>query len=182
MYENDPEAYLKLLKGLKEESSVTDPSQSISVDDWLHHFSKLYDIKQSFVNKNEHFEKNLDSISHLKTFSDLDIRITNKEVLLAIRNLKSNKSSGLDGIKNEMLKHSQSHMLPCILKLFNLILSTGTYPAKWKTGDIKPLYKGADPNMPDNYRGITVMPCLAKLFNSILNTRLQNFLDTNKTV
>ena len=182
MYENDPEAYWKLLKGLKEESNVSDPSQSVAAEDWLQHFSSLYDIKQSFANKNEQFEKSLDSISHLRTFSDLDIRITNKEVLLAIRNLKNNKSSGLDGIKNEMLKHSQSHMLPCIVKLFNFILSSGKYPAKWKTGYIKPLYKGEDPNVPDNYRGITVMPCLAKLFNSILNNRLQKFLDTNKTI
>ena len=182
MYENDPEAYWKLLKGLKEESNVSDPSQSIAAEDWLQHFSSLYDIKQSFANKNERFEKSLDSISHLRTFSDLDIRITNKEVLLAIRNLKNNKSSGLDGIKKEMLKHSQSHMLPCIVKLFNFILSSGKYPAKWKTGYIKPLYKGENPNVPDNYRGITVMPCLAKLFNSILNNRLQKFLDTNKTI
>ena len=182
MYENDPEAYWKLLKGLKEESNVSDPSQSVAAEDWLQHFSSLYDIKQSFANKNEQFEKSLDSISHLRTFSDLDIRITNKEVLLAIRNLKNNKSSGLDGIKNEMLKHSQSHMLPCIVKLFNFILSSGKYPAKWKTGYIKPLYKGEDPNVPDNYRGITLMPCLAKLFNSILNNRLQKFLDTNKTI
>ena len=35
----------------------------------------------------------------LKTFSELDIRITNKEVLLAVKNLKNNKACGLDGIK-----------------------------------------------------------------------------------
>ena len=90
---------------------------------------------------------NLESISHLKTFSDLDSRITDKKkVLIAIRNLKNNKSSGSGGIKNEMLKHSQSHTLPCIIKLFNIIFSSGIYPAKWKIGYIKSLYKGDDPN------------------------------------
>ena len=97
-----------------------------------------------------------------------------KEVLLAVKNLKNNKACGLDGIKNEMLKHSTSYILPCIVKLFNLILSSGVCPMKWKTGYIKPLYKRDAPTLPDNYRGITVMPCLAKLFNSILNNRLQN--------
>ena len=182
MYENDPEAYWKLLKNLKEDTNVNDPSKSVAADDWLQHFTNLSNIKQSFLNKNEEYEKKLDSFSQFKSFTELDIRISNKEVISAIKNLKNNKSSGLDGIKNEMLKHSQTQMLPCIVKLFNLILSSGIYPAKWKTGYIKPLYKGDDPNLPDNYRGITVMPCLAKLFNSILNTRLQKFLDTNKTI
>ena len=53
---------------------------------------------------------------------------------------------GSGGIKNEMLKHSQSHTLPCIIKLFNIIFSSGIYPAKWKIGYIKSLYKGDDPN------------------------------------
>ena len=79
-----------------------------------------------------------------------------------------------------MLKNSHSHVLPCILKLFNHILSSGIYPSKWKTGYIKPLYKGDDPTLPVNYRGITVMPCLAKLFNSVLNNRLQKYLDEQK--
>ena len=81
-----------------------------------------------------------------------------------------------------MLKHSQSHTLPCIVKLFNIIFSSGIYPAKWKIGYIKPLYRGDYPNSPDNYRGITVMPCLAKLFNSVLINRLQDFLDKNSTI
>ena len=73
-------------------------------------------------------------------------------------------------------------MLPCIIELFNPILSSGSYLSKWKIGYIKPHYKGDGPNLPENYRGITVMPCLAKLFDSILNTTLQQFLDTNKTI
>ena len=80
LYENDPEAYWKLIKDLKEESNVSDPSQSIAADDWLQHLLNLYNIKQSFINKNEQFEKDLDSITHLKTFSDLNILITSKEV------------------------------------------------------------------------------------------------------
>ena len=37
--------------------------------------------------------------------------------------VKSNKSAGLVGAKNEMLKNSKTYLLPCIVKLFNLILS-----------------------------------------------------------
>ena len=129
----------------------------------------LKDLISDFI-----FHNQLKDLTNLHTFSESDSRITDKEVLLAVRNLKNNKSTGLDGIKNEMLKNSQTYLLPCIVKLFNLILSAGVYPQYWKMGYIKLLYKDDDATDPGNYRGITVMPCLAKLFNSILNNRLQN--------
>ena len=57
MIKLDQKAYWKLIKDLKEESNVNDPSQAIAAGDWLQHFSNLYNIKQSFINKNEQFEK-----------------------------------------------------------------------------------------------------------------------------
>ena len=45
MYESDPEAYWKLIRGLKEESNVSDPSQSIAADDW-------YTISQILIKMN----------------------------------------------------------------------------------------------------------------------------------
>ena len=158
MYEKDPEAYWKLLKDFKEDSKATDPSTAISADEWHKHFSDLYQIKSKFLDKEKQFQSYLNTTLDFKTFSELDVRIKDKDVLLAIQSLKNNKTCGLDGIKNEMLKNSHSHVLPCIVKLFNHILSSGIYPSKWKTGYIKPLYKGDDPTLPVNYRGITVMP------------------------
>ena len=182
MYVNDPEAYWKLLRNLKEDSSPNDPSRSISANEWLKHFESLYKIKDKFSHQEEEFQNQLKDLTNVHTFSELDSRITDKEVLLAVRNLKNNKSAGLDKIKNEMLKNSQTYLLPCIVKLFSLILSAGIYPQNWKMGYIKPIYKGDDATDPGYYRGITVMPCLAKLFNSVLNNRLQNYLDTNKII
>ena len=72
MFERDPESYWKLLKDLKEDSNVNDPCQSISASEWLTHFSTLYEIKGKVSGKNLQFQKNLESISHLKTFSELD--------------------------------------------------------------------------------------------------------------
>ena len=135
MYENDQKAYWKLLKNLKEVSSPNDPSQSISANEWLKHFETLYKINDEFSHQEEEFQNQLKDLTNVHTFSELDSRATDKEVLLAIRNLKHNKSAGLDGIKNEMLKNSQIYLLPCIVKLFKLILSSGVYPqtGKWAT-------------------------------------------------
>ena len=88
----------------------------------------------------------------------------------------------MDGIKNEMLKAGLTQMLPCLVKLFNIILSTGNYPEEWKIGYLKPLYKCDDPNNTSNYRELTIMSCLSKVFNSVLNSRLQTYLDDNNII
>ena len=110
-----------------------------------------------------------------QTISEYDFKISEKEIVQSISKLKAGKSSGLDGVKNEMVKCGQKSLVPCIEKLLNIILSTGQYLKEWKIGYIKPLHKGEDPLNPSNYRGISIMSCLSKLLNSILNSRLQKF-------
>ena len=70
-----------------------------------------------------------------------------------------------------MIKSSRSILGPCLLKLFNACLSTGTYPECWTDGYILLLYKGGELDKPSNYRGV-----VGKLFNSVLNVRLDNYL------
>lgn len=72
-----------------------------------------------------------------------------------------------------MLKTGIQPLLPYMLKLFNLKLSSGKYPREWKTSFIKPIHKNDSPYEPSNYRGITITFCLSKVFNSIWNTILQ---------
>ena len=109
-------------------------------------------------------------------FNELDYKITEKEIVNAIARLKSGKARGLDLISNEMLKHSQSFLIPCIYKFFNMCYTFGVYPQAWANGYIIPIFKSDDPNNPSNYRGITITSALGKLFNSILNCRLEKFL------
>ena len=78
MYENDPEAYWKLLKNLKEDSSPNEPSQSISANERLKHFESLYKIKDKFSHQEEEFQNQLKDLTNVHTFSELDSRITEK--------------------------------------------------------------------------------------------------------
>ena len=72
-----------------------------------------------------------------------------------------------------MLKYGNFVLQPCLVKLFNIILSSGIYPTECVQGLIFPIYKTGDPLNPCNYRGIAITNCLSKLFNSILNARLE---------
>ena len=95
---------------------------------------------------------------------------------------KKGKSSGSDSILNEMLKYVNFVLQPCLVKLFNIILSSGIYPTQWVQGLIFPIYKTGDPLNPSNYRGIAITSCLSKLFNSILNARLEKYILKNDLI
>ena len=108
--------------------------------------------------------------------------ITDEEIIAAIRSLKTNKSYGLDMIKNEMLKASMSSCVPIFNKLFNKILNEGTFPKNWSQGYIVPLHKAGDGRDPNNYRGLTINSSLSKVFTTVLNNRLQKYLEDNDVI
>ena len=93
--------------------------------------------------------------------------------------LKNNKSTGKDGICNEMLKSSKHTILPVLKNLFNHIYTSGSFPVSWSCSMIKPLYKNGSKYEPSNYRGISLSSCLGKLFCMILNTRLLHYMEDN---
>jgi len=70
------------------------------------------------------------------------------------------------------LKSVINHLTAPLVRLFNFIISKGTFPDSWSTGMITPIFKSGSRSDPSNYRGVCVTSSLGKLFCSILNTRL----------
>ena len=85
----------------------------------------------------------------------------------------------MDMIPNEVLKNLT--MKEFLHKFFNLSLINKCMPSGWNLGIIKPIPKGADkdPNIPLNYRGITLLPCIYKVFSTIINQRIILHLEQN---
>ncbi|MGH0143446.1 UNVERIFIED_CONTAM: hypothetical protein FKN15_006828 [Acipenser sinensis] len=75
-----------------------------------------------------------------------------------------------------MLKHSSPKLQEAMLKLFNIVLSTGYFPDIWNQLLISPFHKSGDKFNPINYRGICVSSNLGKVFCSIINARILAFL------
>ena len=71
----------------------------------------------------------------------LNVTISEQEIYTAIRNLKSGKSAGFDGILNEYIKCTQNILMPLYSKLFNIIFETGTLLDTWLEGKIRPILK-----------------------------------------
>jgi hypothetical protein len=113
---------------------------------------------------------------------ELDAEINVEEVTRAINSLKSGKSSGSDGLIGEIFSSCADILSPIIVKLFNVIFETGTYPQEWTKGIITPIPKKKNPNGVNDYRGITLMGVFGKLFSFILNKRLMNWAETHETL
>jgi hypothetical protein len=108
----------------------------------------------------------------------LNVDITPVEVQQAFKKLKRHKTVGIDGIKPEFLLDAAVALQQPLLIAFNKILREG-YCESLFVGIIHALYKGADCNQFDNYRGITVGPALAKVFAMILKSRISQWAETN---
>ena len=158
-----------------------------SVDKKENSTAPLHELYDYFKTLNED-DYNVDSDLHTN-FSQSNVHNTNmtinkpfteSEIIAAVKNLKNNKSNGIDNILNEHLKMSIHKMLPIYKKLFNIIFDSGLVPESWSIGDILPIYKNkGDPNLPENYRPITLLSCFGKLFTAILNNRLNSYLEEN---
>ena len=105
-------------------------------------------------------------------FDELNVAISEEELLKSIKQLKTNKSSGPDRLINEFFIHGKNVLLPIVLCLFNKIFENGSFPEGWSEGYIIPLHKKGSRFEAENYRGISLLSSLGKLFTRLMNNRL----------
>ena len=101
------------------------------------------------------------------------------EVAKILKNMKNKKSTGEDGISNEMLKCCSPMIEPHIATLFNNCIEDGIFPDCFKTAKVIPLYKKGDRKDPGNYRPISLLSSLSKIFEKLLHKRMMNFCESN---
>ena len=82
------------------------------------------------------------------------------------------EACGVDGILNEMIKYTDHKFKLAILKLLNIILSSGIFPNIWDQGLITPIHKSGEKFDPNNYCGICVNSNLGKILCITIDSRL----------
>jgi len=168
---NNAKDYWKLLKSI----CTNNTSTNITHDTFARYFkavncpdSTFYQADEDTLHFNERYVKGEFNIM----FEELNIEISNDEILKACKELKNNRSGGPDYFINEFFKYGINNLLNYLSKLFNKIFNLNYFPQNWSNGFIIPLHKKGDINNPENYRGITLLSTLGKLFTRILNNRL----------
>ena len=112
------------------------------------------------------------------TFEFKEIKI--KSVFKQLSNLKTNKSTGLDGISARLLKDAAAIIAPTLTDIFNQSLKSSVFPKIWKKGKVTPIYKSGDRSNMSNYRPITVLPILSKILERLVHTQIYSYLSENK--
>jgi hypothetical protein len=155
-------------------------STKIKLLEWFNHFKSLFNDFTG-VSENEEEEVFYDANDNPGPLT-FENDITEQEILTAIRSLKLSKAAGPDAMIPEFFKFAALHMMPFLAKLFNKLYATGTYPKTWSEAIIHPIHKKGDIDVPDNYRGISLLNIISKIYSRILNKRLIDWLVQNNKI
>ena len=102
------------------------------------------------------------------------------EVQSAIKEIKSGKSPGADGITAVMLKYGAEELLPILTSLFNQWLRDEDVPDKLPDSTTILLFKKGDIHDIANYRPISLLSAVFKLFTNVINRRVEKILDSSQ--
>ena len=105
--------------------------------------------------------------------------ITQSELLAIINKMEAKSSTDINGISMKLLKEIRHEIALPLTHLFNLSISTGTFPSKLKTSRTIPIYKAGNPLSCDNYRPISLLSSLSKILEKIISIKLVNHLEIN---
>ena len=86
--------------------------------------------------------------------------------------MKPNKSSGPDNIGPKLMKEVAEILIDPLVHIFNLSLTTRVVPDKLKIAKIIPVFEKGDPQLPSNYRPISLLNVFSKLLEKIMYKRL----------
>ena len=120
LHENDPKTYWSILNDLKDDNSKSD--SIFAPDEMMEHFSVLNKIPNRYAERVSEIEEALSQVNHISTFTNLYFLTMAKEIDNCLGSLKTNKSTGLDCISNEMLKCGETILWPCIFQIFNTLM------------------------------------------------------------
>ena len=99
-----------------------------------------------------------------------------------IRDMKDNKSPGVDGIPSKLLLEIVEQISIPLATVFNLSLEEGVVPLEWKEANIIPLFKKGSRNKSENYRPVSLTSEICKLLERLIKDHLVDFLVKYKLI
>jgi hypothetical protein len=100
-------------------------------------------------------------------------------IVSTIRSFISKSSSDIDGLSTKLLKNIAIEISQPLSHIFNLSISTGIFPDRFKTSRTVPIFKTGNSEMCDNYRPISLLSSLSKILEKLISIQLTNHLELN---
>ena len=105
--------------------------------------------------------------------------VTSSFVFDSLSHLSTRKAVGLDGLSGYCLKMSAPSIATSLTAIFNLSISSNTFPDIWKMAKVSPLFKDGSLFDCSNYRPISILPILSKILERHVHTSLYDFLSSH---
>ena len=99
------------------------------------------------------------------------------EVIKLIKVMRNKKSSGHDGINNNILKFCSPANDTVIAKFVNRCLKEQCFSKSLKIPKVVPIHKKGDRFQPQNYKANSLVTSISKVFEKLSRKWLIKFLD-----
>ena len=110
----------------------------------------------------------------------MDFNISEEMVLEELKKIDPYKSNTEDCIHPRIVKEVMLTIAAPLTLLYNMSLTTGVVPARWKQGVVTPIHKGEDRHQAKNYRPITITSILCRTMERILKKKvMEHVIDNN---
>ena len=146
-------------------------------DLWRNHYQEL--LNDSTRNDDDVKMDVLESFHNI--CSHVGMHVTMNEVNEVVKSLPSRKSSGLDGLNGESLKHADPLLCLLLSICYTCMFKHCYMPQSMINSVIVPLVKNKSGDLTDknNYRPIALSSIASKVFEHIIILRLEEYLWTN---
>ena len=101
---------------------------------------------------------------------------TYEDVYLRLKNLKDNKSSGVDNLHSAILKNCASAFAIPLTYIFKESFKTSKLPVQFRSANITPLYKKGKKTLAGYYRPVSLTSSACKIMEGIIRCKLETFL------
>ena len=125
--------------------------------------------------------------NNLKTYQPEENRIKFEliktiegEVMDRLLKQSNYKSSGMVNISARYIKTIIKLMITQFTYLYNMVISTGIFPAAWKIATITPIPKVSNPTSCNELRPISILPLPGRVLEQIIHAQLKGFLESSK--
>ncbi|GFU85223.1 RNA-directed DNA polymerase from mobile element jockey [Trichonephila clavipes] len=119
-----------------------------------------------------HIQRKVQRFLDSPTCMDLE-KTSPSEIQGFLKNLKPNKSPGIDLITNRILKNLPTKFIIFIALLFNMLLENCYFPKSWRMAVVILILKpNSDDSNPQNYRPISLLSSLSKAYEFVILNRL----------
>ena len=172
----DCKSYWKLIKnatnsqkrqpilGIRKFDGSMETSDQGKADLLNEHFSKIGEkLANKFPVSNQgdcfrHITRITPTVMHIALSTDVISR--------SLKNLKPDKASGPDNVLPKLLKFAGDALIPSLMSLYTISMTSNVVPKTWKSANVTPLFKKEDETDKQNYRPISLLCVPGKLMET----------------